>query len=156
MENFSSFLYDGLLVFGKYPTDKEATLLKDSGYLTFVDLCPREEITWEPYNEEGITRIHYPIYDRGAPNNDAEPLIHSLVKKIQEGEKIYIHCRGGHGRSATLAAVILLILTSFTSQEALSAVKKAHILRKEMKPKFRKIGAPQTRIQKDYVRNFKV
>lgn len=153
MDQFSASLHNGLLVFGKYPTDAEVNLLKESGYSIFVDLCPSEEITWTPYDRDNITYIDHPIYDRGAPRKDALPLILSLGAKIRQGERVYIHCRGGHGRSATLAAAILIHLTSCTGEEALSRVKEAHAARKEMKPRFRRIGAPQTRIQKEYVKN---
>ena len=30
-----------------------------------------------------------------------------LIKEIQQGRVIYVHCYGGHGRSGTLCAVLL-------------------------------------------------
>lgn len=153
MEIFSSFLLEGQLVFGKYPTDEETTLIESCGYSLFVDLCPLEEITWTPYVLKTSLRHHLPIPDRKPQGNpkDYTETIDIILGALQNNEKVYIHCRGGHGRSGTLAAIIYGRVTNSSGFEALEAVKRAHQNRLEMSDKMRKLGAPQTRVQKTFV-----
>ena len=155
MENFSSVLLEGLIRFGKYPSSDEYILLKSNGYKLFIDLCPNEEITWEPYSKEGIEYINHPIKDRTPVNKDKEEEFRTLIKylfqKIRQNKKIYIHCRGGHGRSAVVAAILFGRITGQTGEQCLKIIRDAHQNRLEMKPQWRKMGAPQTVAQKNFV-----
>jgi len=66
----------------------------------------------------------------------------------------YIHCRSGHGRSGLVVACILKVYHSWDTDTALMKTNEYHNMRKDMKPQWRRIGAPQTTGQKDYVRQF--
>lgn len=154
MEQFSSVLLNGRLRFGKYPTDAEVAQLKANGYSIFVDLCPSKQITWQPYDKTNIYYNHWPIKDRTAQIEDPErftAFLDKLVTVMRAGYKVYVHCLGGHGRSAMVAAVIYGKFTGVDAQTALQAVYDAHQQRTEIKPKFRKMGAPQNAEQKNYV-----
>jgi hypothetical protein len=154
MDLFSASLLAGKIRFGKYPTDEEATLLKESGYRIFVDLCPQEEITWCPYSREGLCYISLPIPDRTPDIKNLSffrTLIEWLMQAIYAGYLVYIHCRGGHGRSGMFAGVLYGKIMQIRAPESLQAVHAAHQLRIEMKPKFRKMGSPQTAAQKRFV-----
>lgn len=154
MNNFSAVLLDGVVRFGKYPTDDEVLLLRHNGYNIFLDLCPSSEITWTPYNKEGLYYNSLPIIDRTPNVGDLiifRTYIAQLTTAVQQGHKLYIHCRGGHGRSAMVAAIIYGKLTNNAPQTCLLTVKAVHQLRIEMKPKYRKMGAPQTAAQKKFV-----
>ena len=155
MEQFSAIMLEGRLVFGKHPTDEEFALLVSEGYSTIVDLCPSEEVTWQSYDKTKIIYIHHPIPDRTPEVGDLgtfrTQIIMRLVKIIENNQKVYIHCRGGHGRSALVAAIVYGHLSSCSGETALEAVQAAHKERTEMKPKWRKMGAPQTLAQKRFV-----
>lgn len=152
MEQFSAFLLEGRIRFGKYPT--EVTLLKSSGYSIFVDLCPQEEITWNPYSREGLCYISLPIPDRTPDIKNLSffrALVDWLTQAIYTGYLVYIHCRGGHGRSGMFAGILYGKILQIKGSESLQAVHAAHQLRTEMKSKFRKMGSPQTVAQKRFV-----
>lgn len=154
MNNFSAGLLDGAVRFGKYPTDDEVLLLRHNGYNIFLDLCPSNFTTWIPYNKDGLYYNSLPIIDRTPNVGDLtifRTYMTQLIAAVQQGHKLYIHCRGGHGRSAMVAAIIYGKLTNNASQTCLLTVKEAHKLRTEMKPKYRKMGAPQTAVQKKFV-----
>jgi len=60
--------------------------------------------------ERGIEFVSFPIPDRGVPAsvpNTAE-LARRLAARIAEGHSVAIHCRAGIGRSALLAARVLV------------------------------------------------
>ncbi|ACU59043.1 protein-tyrosine phosphatase family protein [Chitinophaga pinensis] len=55
----------------------------------------------------GIGFLRFPIKDRDVPVN-ARGLIQTLLKHLEEGAKIVIHCRMGIGRSAIIAGAVLV------------------------------------------------
>jgi protein-tyrosine phosphatase len=60
---------------------------------------------------ESLEFINYPIADRGVPSSTRETiaLAQLLDNKLTEGKIVAIHCRQGVGRSALLAASILVV-----------------------------------------------
>jgi len=58
----------------------------------------------------GMQFVAYPIADRGVPASAVSfgNLVQSLSKEISSGKTIGIHCRQGIGRSAIVAAAILI------------------------------------------------
>ena len=123
-------------MFGSYPTDDEFALLISEGYSTILDLCPSDEITWQPYDKTNINYLHYPIPDRTPTVGNIDlfrtQIITNLVDQVKAGHKVYLHCRGGHGRSALVAAIVYGYFLQCSGEEALQAVKVAHQLRTEM------------------------
>lgn len=103
-----------------------------------------------------VETLKFPITDRRCPK-DIKAFYNFLVDVLEyldQGKRVYLHCRGGHGRAGLTAACILLLYYDMSSEEALNEVYAAHQTRKVMKPKIRKLGAPQTRVQKQFVRKF--
>ncbi len=74
-----------------------------------------------------------------------------LCKRLYEGITVYIHCRGGHGRSATLAGLTYGLYHAKKSSLVLKMVWEAHQARTEMKARWRKLGAPQRMLQKKQI-----
>ena len=151
------------LWFGAAPYDQAGLQqLLDNGIDTFIDLTVEGEIYPDQrpvfnYSSLVVRYCRFPIDDKRVPTDMA--VFHRLIGLISSiyntrGTKIYIHCRGGHGRSALVAACFLVYQTSINSAEALTRVNSAHHNRETMKPKYRKIGAPQVRIQKDFVHQY--
>ena len=66
-------------------------------------------------------------------------------------KKIYIHCRGGHGRAGLVVACLLCYINKTSPDKSLEQTKNFHSQRKEMREKWRKIGSPQTRKQKSFI-----
>ncbi len=157
-----------LLYFGKYPSDMECSLLISSKFTVFVDLTNPNEIPWTPYDlpPNGVTSIKYPILDRTAKADTHKftALVNTLVYLIAKGNKVYIHCRGGHGRAPMVASIVVCLINPLGGEEwdsaesitkqSLALVHAAHQRRKIMKPECRKMGAPQTKAQKEFVRDF--
>jgi hypothetical protein len=156
MDSFSASLLDGQLRFGRFPSAGETRMLRGEGYATLVNLC---DPVREGYLPEVDCDLHFPIPDR-TPNVGSRgafrQFTEGLVRKLRCGEKVYVFCRGGHGRSAMVAAILYFYASAapITSQQALSDVFHAHQRRTEMKARWRKLGAPQTAAQKRCVRSY--
>ena len=157
MERSSEFVKNKAL-FGSYPIQEQVDLFETHGVRYFIDLtCPGEKrIT--PYITK-YTYIHYPIQDRRVPTNwksFAQFIIKvgEIIKNLPTGQRIYVHCKGGHGRSGIVVACLLCYLYKITQSEALSKTTKYHSRRKEMREKWRRMGSPQTRSQKHFVTKF--
>ena len=62
----------------------------------------------------GIETLHFPIVDVEAPKPDEMPEFATLIERIlasaHAGQTVVIHCRGGLGRSGTVAAACLVAL----------------------------------------------
>ena len=86
-------------------------------------------------------------------------LISDLISRLHNGENLYIHCWGGHGRTGTIVACLLgktlLFIISKTSarlfnldaERALELTAKYHECRKKKKSR-----SPQSKCQFDQVR----
>jgi protein-tyrosine phosphatase len=73
-----------------------------------ADLDLSQEATW--CQAHGIRFISFPIPDRSVPasRQAALALVHQLERALAEGERLAVHCRQGIGRSALLAACVLV------------------------------------------------
>jgi len=156
--NYASFFIKDKGLFGSYPNQERVIELEENGVIYFVNLTFENEKNILPYKTNNNV-ISYPIRDRSYPDNLVEftKLIINL-KKIIEGlknnEKIYLHCRGGHGRVGILVSVLLFYMFNLNVKDALELTNKYHGERLIMKEKWRIIGSPQTYNQKKFVYNY--
>jgi ABC-type dipeptide/oligopeptide/nickel transport system ATPase subunit len=77
-------------------------------------------------------------------------LCENIVKKIRSGEKVYIHCRGGHGRTGTIAAIVLYLLYKLSVQQIYDYLQYSHDQRivNYFGPCFWTMALDQTELQK--------
>ena len=71
--------------------------------------------------------VYYGIKDEEVASSmiDLQALISNLQQKVQQGEVLYIHCKGGSGRTGLVAACLLKSLYSeCTADEALEIIQK--------------------------------
>jgi len=157
MEKCSYFIQDKAL-FGSYPTQESVNDLEQKGVRYFIDLTCDGEKRIIPYHTQ-YTYIRYPIKDHNVPSNwetFARFILRvcSIIRKLNTGELIYIHCKGGHGRSGIVVSCIICHLYKILPIEALRLTSEYHFKRKEMREKRRRLGAPPGEFQKDFVKRF--
>ena len=72
---------------------------------------------------EGIEVLRFAIENMNIPREaeaeDYETLIHKICDHLERGQNIVIHCRGGLGRTGTVAACVLVALGHHTAEEAI-------------------------------------
>ncbi len=96
----------------------------------------------ERASELGLEWYHLPIQDVSIPDSEFEkaweevsPILH---KHLDAGEHVVLHCRGGLGRTGTIAAR-MLVETGETPQNALHRVRVA------------RVGTVETEEQEEYI-----
>lgn len=153
-QDFSSYFWKTKALFGCYPTQDQVNILTKLGVKYFVDLTVPGEVR-QTYTCDHY--INFPIVDRKSPTgiffySCFIKFLQQTIEKLNENQKIYIHCRGGHGRSGVVVASLLCRLnTGLTTERAIFLTTKYHNDRLIMRQKWRDIGSPQTRQQKSFV-----
>lgn len=91
----------------------------------------------------GLRTIWFPIPDVSVPRDveEAVPPVRRIVSAMRRGETVVVHCRGGLGRSGTIAACCLVALGR-GAEEAIALVRSA------------RPGAVEVRAQEAFVTRF--
>ena len=154
--NKSSYFIPDKALFGSYPSHEAAKELEEEGVCLFVNLTETVE-NLEQYKLSPTSEmISFPIPDRKIPSDvlDYSLLIMKIVMHLanfKDGQKLYVHCKGGHGRAGIVVASLLCYYYNIEPNRALELTTRYHSERKEMRAKWRSIGSPQTVKQKQYV-----
>lgn len=113
--------------------EDEICSLKISGVYAVVSLLEPDEVTELDIAEEkslcevnGISYLSFPIKDRNIPfsKRDALDFSRMLANLLKEGRSVVIHCRQGVGRSALIAACVL-VLNGFSADKAFELIEIA-------------------------------
>ncbi|HEY0387454.1 MAG TPA: sulfur transferase domain-containing protein [Gaiellales bacterium] len=121
-----SRLNDHLLA-GPMPHAREhVEALRAEGVVVVVNLCEEREY-WdgeretiaEAYRDAGIRELHLPVKDGSTVPHD---VIDAAVEGMQHGV-VYVHCRGGRERSATVATALLAASEGVPIDEALERAR---------------------------------
>jgi ADP-ribosyl-[dinitrogen reductase] hydrolase len=104
----------GRLLAGKYPGGRDLKELErrlgpllDAGFTGFLDLTePGELPPYENYLPPNVAYLRKPISDHGVPRDNAymAEIVTALDEMLNEGRKLYVHCRAGIGRTGTVVA----------------------------------------------------
>ena len=120
-------LKGGTIAMGPQPnTVEEFSQLREYGADHIVTLTETQE--WYLDDFEARARAaapnwhHHPVRDFTAANEAINPLVETLIKALDKKEKIFIHCRGGCGRTGMLA-MRLLILQGEDADAALARLR---------------------------------
>ena len=156
--NRSSYFIKDRAMFGSFPTQDDVNELEEMGVRYFVNLTCDYEKKITPYTTK-YEYISYPIIDYHVPKNWYSYSLFiirlsDIIKGLKPGELLYIHCKGGHGRSGVVVASLLCYIFKMNPTVALEQTTKSHSKRSIMREKWRKIGSPQTYLQKCFVHKF--
>jgi protein-tyrosine phosphatase len=125
----------------EHETHVLVSLMEDHEYHGYriPELLERDKV-W------GIEILRFAIEDMGVPREAEserfEGFVQDVVKRLEQGQNVVVHCRGGLGRTGTVAACVLVALGRHTADKAITAVRTA------------RKGTVQTREQEDFVRLF--
>ena len=123
--------------------------IRDWGAVAVVTLMEEHELTryrvaamGEEVRARGMAWLHLPIVDADVPDEAFDALWREdgarLTAWLGEGKRILLHCRGGLGRTGTIAARLLIEL-GMAPGTAVKTVRAA------------RVGTIETRAQEAYV-----
>jgi atypical dual specificity phosphatase len=96
------------------------------GVSAVVNLCEEFPGHERELGALGMIQLCLPTLDYHAP---AEESILTGIEFIQEhagrGQKVYVHCKAGRGRSATLVLCYLMVTRRWTPEQAYRHIKTA-------------------------------
>lgn len=102
--------------------------------------------------QQKIDFLHLPIIDGNVTTDSAmNRLVEDVMERVLRGERLYVHCWGGHGRTGTLIAVMLGRLYGLPYTNALRYTQAFHDSR--VYPQG--VRSPQTPVQRAQVRTGK-
>lgn len=168
MFEFCSCFYKDNAYFGGYPSKEQFIQLKEKGFEIFVDLTTiKEKNSFEfiynfdtVFQNSQLNYINYSIIDNKIPNDTLMflQILEKLKIYIEDGKKVYLHCKGGHGRSSLVVCCLLILLNNNNDDKKIQNVfqltKELHKKRKNLKKKYLNIDCPQVSMQKQFVLKF--
>jgi protein-tyrosine phosphatase len=131
--------------------EDEVRSWRQAGLNVIVSLLTEDEIAdldltqeAELSKAEGLQFLAFPIVDRSVPSSRsaAVDFVRTLEQALAKGKNLVIHCRQGIGRSALIAAC-LLILSGADAETAFQRVSAA-----------RGVSVPETSEQRQWVMEF--
>ena len=91
--------------------------------------------------QAGLSFVEFPIADFSVPEPDAlQSLATQIAKQVRKGHYVVVHCRGGIGRSGTVAGAALIAMGA-GADEAMRLISEA-----------RGVPAPETEEQRALLR----
>jgi protein-tyrosine phosphatase len=123
---------DGLVT-GSYPCDAgDVARLAADGITRVVNLC--EDAEYEDgsraeveaaLRDRGIEEQRFEVVDYGRLMPDAlERSARRVAAWLDDGERVYVHCRAGWQRSAAVAAAALALRDGIEPDQALAQIKR--------------------------------
>eukprot|EP00747_Dinoflagellata_sp_TGD_P077557 gnl/TRDRNA2_/TRDRNA2_159640_c1_seq1.p1 gnl/TRDRNA2_/TRDRNA2_159640_c1~~gnl/TRDRNA2_/TRDRNA2_159640_c1_seq1.p1 ORF type:complete len:786 (+),score=169.28 gnl/TRDRNA2_/TRDRNA2_159640_c1_seq1:70-2358(+) len=134
----SNWVVPGFLLAGdRSSLDNDAGLraILGIGVTTIVCLQSRQETkSAVDYKKRarairGNVQFHeQPIPDQEIVDDEiALTLVNALLERLEQGEVLYVHCRGGHGRTGTVSALLLgHLYAGLSATEAMTRVQLCH------------------------------
>ena len=152
------WLWAGHVLAGEHPAKEGEEQLSEklqlfalAGITHFIDLTsPADPVkTYQPLG--GAVRINHPITDFGVPSPlQMQGILQSIQSALSQGGKVYVHCKGGIGRTGTVAATWL-------TEQGLDDEKALALLLQKwqaMDKRFEEPHTPETQAQREFVRTW--
>eukprot|EP00948_MAST-09A_sp_MAST-9A-sp1_P001774 g1774.t1 len=95
-----------------------------------------------------ISFVHCPIHDCDVQEDDVIiKLATTILRRLDRGEVIYLHCWGGHGRAGTVGSIVLGLLFGLNGTDSMTYIQTLHDFRKFPLG----VPSPQTMHQREQV-----
>ncbi len=139
------------LWFGAYPTQAQINTLEQHGVRAFINLTCTDELL-EPYHTNYFS-MNMPIEDNNIP--DDIPLfcrqVSEVAKLVASNTLTFVHCRGGHGRSGMVAAIVTALVDCMSPDQAIACVTEAHKARPNIREFWKKRPCPHLHVQRKFI-----
>lgn len=117
---------DPHVIVGAYPFARDVTGLHAEGVCGVVNTCEEYAGPESEYQQHGIEQLRIPTTDFTHPKlADVQKAVEFVQSHVQKGDTVYIHCKAGRARSATVALCWLIKYRDMTMDEGQAALLKA-------------------------------
>ncbi|TWU04563.1 dual specificity protein phosphatase family protein [Stieleria varia] len=116
---------DSHVIVGAYPFASDVASLRGEGVRAVVNTCEEYAGPISEYDKHGIEQLHIPTTDFTHPSLAAVSEAVEFIQKYKlQNDVVYIHCKAGRARSATVAICWLIKYRGMSIEEA-----QQHLLR---------------------------
>lgn len=110
---------DSHVVLGAFPFARDVPALAEEGVAAVVNTCEEYAGPTEQYRKYQIEQMRMPTIDFTHPSyEDVCRAVEFIERQIDNGKTVYIHCKAGRGRSATVAICWLMKAKQISAEEA--------------------------------------
>ncbi|TWT38829.1 phosphatidylglycerophosphatase and protein-tyrosine phosphatase 1 family protein [Blastopirellula retiformator] len=110
---------DEHVLIGALPTDKIVEEIIAAGVTAVVNTCQEFAGPVGTYSKSGVEQLHLPTIDFVPPSlEDVRRGVEFIDQQVAAGKQVYIHCKAGRARSATIVICWLIKAKDMTPTEA--------------------------------------
>lgn len=142
--------------FGAYPSPEEIHILEEKKFDYILKLTVEQEKNVEAYTT-ALPIVDLPIKDNSVPHDWAHFTYRLIwaVDQLRKQKKIFIHCKGGHGRSCIVVACLLYYLNAdMNARDAIEETIRIHNQRTNMSLRWKGIKSPFSKSQYIFLYKF--
>lgn len=100
---------DPYVIVGAFPFAADVAAMHQAGVRAVVNTCEEYAGPVTQYEKYGIDQLRIPTTDFTHPRlEDVARAVEFVQQHVQAGETVYIHCKAGRARSATVALCWLM------------------------------------------------
>lgn len=142
--------------FGAYPSKENLAALERLGFRYIIRLTIDQEKNVDPY-ETTLRVIDLPIKDNSVPTDwdEFSYQVVGLVHLLNADHHVYVHCKGGHGRSCLVVACVLYyVFDHMNARDAIEESIRIHNQRTNMSIRWKGIKSPFSKSQYIFLYKF--
>lgn len=124
---------DDRLLVGAFPFASHVPRLASEGVRAVVNTCEEYAGPAAAYARANIVQLRIPTIDFQPPTiEDIQHAVAFIDQHVENGHSVYVHCKAGRGRSATVALCWLMQRHGWTPEEAQRHLqdKRPHVSRR--------------------------
>ena len=107
------------LILGARPNHTDAQQLARLGVTGVVNTCDEYAGPKESYKKLDVEQLYLPTIDFTHPRiDDVETAVEFITRHVNQGGRVYVHCKAGRARSATMAICWLIDFRKMDPVEA--------------------------------------
>ena len=107
------------LIVGALPFPGDVSRLHEEGIRAVVNTCREYAGPLDEYRRFGIQQLRIPTTDFTPPElQDVTAAVSFIEGHVQQGESVYVHCKAGRGRGATVAICWLMASQQISPEKA--------------------------------------
>ena len=109
---------DPNVIVGAFPFARDVSKMAEAGVGAVVNTCEEYAGPVEQYEKYDIRQLRIPTVDFTHPSfDDVQKAVNFMVEQIKDGRKVYVHCKAGRARSATVVLCWLIQTQGLNAEE---------------------------------------